>query len=69
MARYIIMKNRKVILFFVTLVVVGVLAYFEKDTAAVVSLFGLYCAGNVGSKAVTHVDILRKEDNNDSDSR
>lgn len=43
------MKNRKVWLFIVTLVIVGVMSFFDKDTAAVVALYGTYCAGNVGS--------------------
>lgn len=41
--------GRKVGLFIVTLAIVTVLSYFNKDTAAVVALFGTYCAGNVGS--------------------
>lgn len=41
--------GRKVWLFLLTLVVVGVLSFFNKDTASIVALFGTYCAGNVGS--------------------
>ena len=43
-------KNRKVILFFVALVAVVVLSILNKDTAAVVTLYGVYACGNVGAK-------------------
>lgn len=44
------MKNRKVILFIVTLVVILVMSILNKDTASIVALYGTYCAGNVGAK-------------------
>lgn len=44
------MKSRKVILFIITLIAVIVLAILAKDTAAIVALYGTYCAGNVGAK-------------------
>lgn len=43
-------RNRKVILFFVALVAVVVLSILNKDTAAVVTLYGVYACGNVGAK-------------------
>lgn len=56
------MKNRKVWLFIVTLVIVGVMSFFDKDTAAIVALYGTYCAGNVGSHFSN--TLSRKETNN-----
>lgn len=44
------MKNRKVVLFIVTMAAVVALSIFGKDTAAIVALYGTYCAGNVGAK-------------------
>lgn len=44
------MKSRKVTLFIMTLIAVIVLAILAKDTAAIVALYGTYCAGNVGAK-------------------
>lgn len=44
------MKSRKVILFIVTLVATIALSIFNKDTAAIIALYGTYCAGNVGAK-------------------
>lgn len=44
------MKNRKVILFIITMIAVVTLSIFDKDTAAIVALYGTYCAGNVGAK-------------------
>lgn len=32
------------------MIAVVVLAIFNKDTAAIVALYGTYCAGNVGAK-------------------
>lgn len=43
-------KNRKFILFLVSLVAIVALSIFGKDSASVVTLFGVYCAGNVGAK-------------------
>ena len=43
-------RNRKFILFLVALVAVVTLSIFGKDSASVVALFGVYCAGNVGAK-------------------
>ena len=48
-------KNRKVILFIITLIAVIVLAILAKDTAAIVALYGTYCAGNVGAKFSSNV--------------
>ena len=44
------MKSRKVILFFITMAAVVALSILNKDTAAIVALYGTYCAGNVGAK-------------------
>ena len=44
------MKSRKVILFIVTLAATIALSIFDKDTAAIIALYGTYCAGNVGAK-------------------
>lgn len=41
--------GRKAILFLVVLVVLVVLSILNKDTAAIVALYGTYCAGNVGT--------------------
>ena len=43
-------RNRKFILFLVALAAVVTLSIFGKDSASVVTLFGVYCAGNVGAK-------------------
>lgn len=47
------MKNmhlgRKAVLFLVVLVVLVALAIMNKDSAAIVALYGTYCAGNVGT--------------------
>ena len=54
------MKNIKVILFFVTMVAVVVLAILNKDTAAIVALYGTYCAGNVGAKFSGNINRTEK---------
>ena len=43
-------RNRKFILFLVTLAAVIVLSILNKDTATVVTLYGVYACGNVGAK-------------------
>lgn len=43
-------KNRKLLLFFVTLAATIILSLFDKDATAVISLYGVYCCGNVGAK-------------------
>ena len=43
-------KNRKFILFLVALAAVIVLSILNKDTATVVTLYGVYACGNVGAK-------------------
>ena len=53
-------KNRKFILFLVSLVVVAVLSVLGKDTAAIITLYGVYCTGNVASKF--SVTTTRKEE-------
>ena len=52
-------KNRKLLLFLISLVVVAVLSFFGKETAAVITLYGVYCTGNVASKF--SVTTTRKE--------
>lgn len=53
------LKNRKFWLFLIALVVVTLLSFFGKDTASVITLFGVYCTGNVASKF--SVNTIRKE--------
>ena len=53
------LTNRKFWLFLVALVVVTVLSFFDKDTASVITLFGVYCTGNVASKF--SINTTRKE--------
>ena len=53
------MKNRKFWLFIISLVVVAVLSFFGKETAAIITLYGVYCTGNVASKF--SVTTTRKE--------
>lgn len=53
------MKNRKFWLFLIALVVVTVLSILDRDTASVITLFGVYCTGNVASKFT--VNTTRKE--------
>lgn len=43
-------KNRKFILFLVALAAIIVLSILNKDTATVVTLYGVYACGNVGAK-------------------
>lgn len=42
--------SRKAALFIVSLIAVVVLSVLSRDTTAVVTLFGVYCCGNVGAK-------------------
>ena len=42
--------NRKLLAFFISLAAIIVLAFFGKETTAVVGLFSVYCAGNVFTK-------------------
>lgn len=46
--------NRKLLAFFISLGVSIVLSILGKDTTAVIGLFGVYCAGNVSTKAITN---------------
>lgn len=46
-------KSRKVILFLITLAVTVALSFFNKDTTSIITLFGVYCCGNVGAKFST----------------
>lgn len=52
------MRSRKVVLFLITLAAVIALALISKDTAAIVALYGTYCAGNVGAKFSSNVNRL-----------
>lgn len=54
------LANRKLWLFLLSLVVVALLSFFEKDTAAIITLYGVYCTGNVASKF--SVTTTRKEE-------
>lgn len=49
-------KSRKVILFLITMMVVVAMTILDKDTAAIVALYGTYCAGNIGSKISGKLD-------------
>ena len=42
------------------MVVVAVLSFFGKETAAIITLYGVYCTGNVASKS--SVTTTRKEE-------
>lgn len=50
------MKSRKVILFLITLAVVSVLLVFGKDVGAIVTLYGVYAAGNVGTHYTNKIE-------------
>ena len=54
------MKNRKLWLFLISLVVVAVLSFFGKETAAIITLYGVYCTVNVACKF--SVTTTRKEE-------
>ena len=54
------MKNRKLLTFFISLAAVIVLSIFGKETAAIITLYGVYCTGNVASKF--SVTTTRKEE-------
>lgn len=49
------LKSRKVLLFLITLAVTVLLSFFDKDTASIITLFGVYCCGNVGAKFSTNM--------------
>lgn len=53
------LKNRKFWLFLVALVVVTLLSFFDKDTTAIITLYGVFCTGNVAAKVA--VNTTRKE--------
>ena len=53
------LKNRKFILFLISLAAVIVLSFFGKETAAIITLYGVYCTGNIASKF--SVTTTRKE--------
>lgn len=48
------LKSRKVVLFLISMILVATLAYFNKDYAGIVTLYGLYCTGNVAQKFKTN---------------
>lgn len=54
------MKNRKLLTFFIALAAIIVLSIFGKETAAIITLYGVYCTGNVASKF--SVTTTRKEE-------
>lgn len=51
--------NRKFWMFLVSLVIITLLSFFDKDTAAVITLYGVFCTGNVAAKVA--VNTTRKE--------
>ena len=53
------LTNRKFRLFLITLAVVTLLSFFGKETTSVITLFGVYCTGNVASKF--SINTTRKE--------
>ena len=57
------LKNRKFILFLISLAVVIVLSILGKDTTAVIGLFSVYCVGNVSSKFATNKKENSYEEN------
>lgn len=52
--------GRKALLFMLVLIVLTVLSIIGKDTAAIVALYGTYCAGNVGTHFSSN--LTRKEE-------
>ena len=54
------MKNRKFWLFLISLASIIVLSILGKDAAAIITLYGVYCTGNVASKF--SVTTTRKEE-------
>ena len=50
------LKSRKVVLFIITMAAVVTLSILGKDTAAIVALYGTYCAGNVGAKFSSQIN-------------
>lgn len=53
-------KNRKFLLFLISLAIVALLSFFGKDTSSVITLFAVYVTGNVGAKF--SVNTIRKEE-------
>jgi len=51
--------NRKFWMFLVSLVIITLLSFFGKDTTAVITLYGVFCTGNVAAKVA--VNTTRKE--------
>ena len=57
------LKNRKFILFLISLAAVIVLSIFGKDPTAVIGLFSVYCVGNVSAKFATNKKENSYEEN------
>lgn len=51
------MKSRKIILFIISLVAVLVLSFLSKDYAGIVTLYAIYCTGNVTQKFSNKKDM------------
>jgi hypothetical protein len=45
--------GRKFWLFLISLAIIALLAFFDKDATAVIALFSAYCVGNVSTKFAT----------------
>lgn len=41
---------RKIFVFLISLVVITILLFYDKDVSGVVTLFGIFCGANVGAK-------------------
>ena len=56
------MKQRKVLLFIISLIAIMVLSFFEKDgSSAIVTLTGLYFGANVGAKLTNKTGESKNE--------
>lgn len=53
------LTNRKFWMFILSLAIITLLSFFGKDTAAIITLYGVFCTGNVAAKVA--VNTTRKE--------
>lgn len=49
------LRNRKLILFLLSLLVIFILSYFGRETTSVVALYSAYCVGNAASKFANNI--------------
>lgn len=59
------MKSRKIVLFIISLIAIGICTFFGKDASMIVALYGVYCCGNVGSKFAYKNSNNSQENNKD----